>query len=68
MPDGDGLALLDHLRKINPLIPILIFVTGFSSVSTEECLQRGAQAVLTKPFKRTQLVSAIHGLLAKIPA
>lgn len=62
MPNGDGLFLLAEVRKLSQSIP-LIFVTGYSDVAIEECLSRGALAVIPKPFDRKFLMDAVLSAL-----
>ena len=59
MPGGDGMSLLEQIRTFNPDIPNLIFVTGFSDRTEEECLAKGAKKVISKPFDRKALMSAV---------
>ena len=59
MADGDGMMLLEKVRAHNPEIPIVIFITGFTDVSTEECLKKGAKKVITKPFERQYLINSV---------
>ncbi len=59
MPSGDGIQLLQNVREYNPAIPIVIFVTGFSDVSVDECLAKGAKAVFTKPFNQRELINSV---------
>lgn len=63
MPNGDGLFLLDELRKKNPEKPPLIFMTGFSDIGVDDCLKRGALGVIMKPFGREKLLTAVNGVL-----
>lgn len=59
MPSGDGMQLLKNVRDYNSAIPIVIFVTGFSDISVEECLAKGANAVFTKPFNQRDLINSV---------
>lgn len=63
MPSGDGIQLLQNVQSYNPLIPIVIFVTGFSGVSVEDCLAQGAKAVFTKPFNQQELINSVKAQL-----
>ena len=67
MPGGDGISPLEKVRAYNPDIPTVIFVTGFSDVSEEECLAKGAKSVLHKPFDRKQLMSLVMETLGINP-
>jgi CheY-like chemotaxis protein len=63
MPDGDGVTLLEQIRAYDPSIPVVILMTGFSDFSEEACLQKGARAVLLKPFDRKRFASAVFEAL-----
>ncbi len=67
MPNGDGLSLLEQIRTYDPAIPIVIFMTGFSQISEKECISKGAQKVILKPYDRKQLMDTIFQMLG-IPA
>lgn len=59
MPGGDGMSLLEKIRQFDPDIPTLIFVTGFSDYTEEECIKKGAKKLLSKPFDRKQLMACV---------
>lgn len=63
MANGDGLFLLDEMRKKDPHNPKLIFMTGFSDIGVEDCMKRGATGVILKPFGREKLLEAVNGVL-----
>ena len=63
MPDGDGLELLDAIKKIAPKVPVLLFMSGFSNITPEEAIKRGAYAILPKPFERAVLQEIINNIL-----
>ncbi len=63
MPGGDGIELLDKVRKEHHGIPIIILVTGFTDLSTEDAHNKGAEALFSKPFDRKELEGAIERLL-----
>lgn len=65
MPNGDGVALLDAVRSRNPRRPGFIFVSGFSDLSPEEGLKRGAQAFLPKPFDMDELLALAARILTQ---
>lgn len=59
MPDIDGISLLKKVKDINVEIPIVIFMTGFSDLTSEEAMDLGADALLPKPFDRKDLTAAV---------
>lgn len=63
MPNGDGLFLLDKIRALDPKKPIVFFITGYSDISEQEFITRGAAKVFPKPFDRNLLVAEIKRVL-----
>ncbi len=63
MPNGDGVELLDRIRKIDQHVPIVLFMTGYKDISDEEAIQRGATAILQKPFTNKILKAEIDRYL-----
>lgn len=63
MPQGDGITLLEAVRKSRPQIPRVILVSGFSDYSAEECRAKGAYAMLAKPFDLKEFIQTIHQAL-----
>jgi CheY-like chemotaxis protein len=59
MPDGDGLELLDKIKERSPILPVVMFITGFADITIEEAYDRGADAVFAKPFDRKILMEAV---------
>ena len=59
MPGGDGIELLDNIKSFNQEIPVVMFITAYADISTEEALKKGAFAVFSKPFDRKALLEAI---------
>jgi DNA-binding NtrC family response regulator len=59
MPNGDGLELLREVRRRDPEVPVVVFVTGFADATEEECLRRGAWKVFAKPFDRKALFATV---------
>lgn len=66
MPKGDGIELLDRLRKRDATRPAVLLLTGFSDLSEVEARQRGAIGVFSKPYDMSLLMQALHrGLVAQ---
>jgi uncharacterized protein (TIGR02266 family) len=63
MPDGDGVELLKKIKEHNYRIPVLIFITGFADLTLEDAYDFGADAVLSKPFDRSEFFSTIDKAL-----
>jgi CheY-like chemotaxis protein len=64
MPGGDGIELLDLLRKENRQMPIVLLVTGFSDITTALAREKGAKALFSKPFDPRAFDEMIQGLLS----
>jgi CheY-like chemotaxis protein len=66
MPKVDGLTVLQTMRS-NPrhaAIPVIFLTSEPSEAFREDCIERGAQAVLTKPFNPRVLVEEVRRQLA----
>ena len=65
MPNGDGLELLNNLRKIDSSIPVICFITECSDQQIQEVEKLGVVAMLSKPFELQELLNAINKGLNK---
>jgi DNA-binding NtrC family response regulator len=69
MPDKDGLELIKDVRGAHKRIPIVAFSGGGYRIGTRYCLQIakaiGATTVISKPFDRQQLLSAIEDAMGQ---
>jgi CheY-like chemotaxis protein len=63
MPHWDGVRLLKEIKKLNPRLPVVMFVTGFAKVSAEEAYDMGAEALFDKPFDKNILFTAVKKAL-----
>ncbi len=63
MPEGDGIELLDQIKNHSLKTPIVLLVTGYADIATEDAHDMGAEALLAKPFDRKVLEETIHRLL-----
>jgi CheY-like chemotaxis protein len=59
MPGGTGLELLDNIKAINPKLPVVMLITGYSDLSVEDAYFKGAAALFSKPCDLDSLVAAI---------
>jgi EAL domain-containing protein (putative c-di-GMP-specific phosphodiesterase class I)/CheY-like chemotaxis protein len=60
LPDADGLEVLESIRKLDPLLPIVI-MTGDASVANAQRAIRGrATAFLTKPIVPSAFVEEVE--------
>ncbi len=59
MPEMDGLELLEHLRKIDPWLTI-IMITAYGTIEIAvEAIKRGAYDFVTKPFEKDALLRTL---------
>lgn len=66
MPDGDGVYLLEETKKLNVKLPVFMFITGFTDLPIDVAYAMGAEAVFSKPFKTSQLISAVETALLPV--
>lgn len=64
MPKGGGMKLLTDIKAYNSTKPRVFLITGYSDGSTDEAIQAGAEAVLSKPIKLKDLVDEVSKVLA----
>jgi two-component system nitrogen regulation response regulator NtrX len=65
MPGMDGLGLMDNLRQRGLEIPIVILTGHGDEFTSQQCLDAGAAAYLTKPPDRADLLLAVRGAVAQ---
>lgn len=63
MPGTDGLSLMSQLRERDPEL-VVVIMTGFGTIeSAVECMRRGAEDYITKPFDREAVRKKIGRLM-----
>lgn len=65
LPDEDGLALLQRLRRSGHDIPVLILSARDSVMQKVDGLQAGADDYMLKPFDLRELTARLHSLLRR---
>ena len=64
MPGLDGLELLEKVKKIRPLLDVLI-VTGYGDIPTAvRAVKNGAYDFVEKPLDRNRLIPVIQNILS----
>jgi len=63
MPEVNGIELLARVKSINPNLPIVMLMTGYSDITSESARSKGADALFSKPFDRKTLVDAVMKLV-----
>ena len=65
LPDGDGLSMLQKIKKLYPNLPVIMITGGNDLEVAEKCLQYGASDYMAKPFDfdylRTSILANIIG-------
>lgn len=60
MPGGTGIDLLDYVKSTNPSTPAVILITGFADIIPEDAFNKGAEALLSKPFLLDDLILSVE--------
>lgn len=55
MHKGDGEELLVKVRELDPKFPVIVMVTGFSELTREKAIEKGALDLLHKPINMDQI-------------
>ena len=60
LPDMNGIAALEEIRRIDEELPVLM-ITAFASVETAiSAMKRGAYDYITKPFKNDEVLVVLN--------
>ncbi|MDD4974543.1 MAG: response regulator [Bacteriovorax sp.] len=59
MPNGDGIFLINELRKLDTVLPFIILVTGQADITREEAIQKGALDMFIKPPDMDKIIALI---------
>lgn len=65
MANGTGVELLEWIRERNSVTPTVVLVTGYSQITPEEAVQKGAHSVISKPFGSKHLLAAVKLIVEK---
>jgi two-component system, NtrC family, response regulator PilR len=63
LPDGDGLAVVDHVSKHHPSLPVAVITAHGSTENAVAALKAGAFDYLAKPVSLDQLRSLVRTAL-----
>jgi len=66
LPDGDGLAVVDHVSKHHPSLPVAVITAHGSTENAVAALKAGAFDYLAKPVSLDQLRTLVRSAL-KLP-
>lgn len=64
MPQGDGVELLDYVKKAKKDYDAFIFMSGYSDYPKDDLLAKGAFIVIDKPINFESLKNKLEKLLA----
>ncbi|HRO12116.1 sigma-54 dependent transcriptional regulator [Amaricoccus sp.] len=67
LPDGDGLDLLQALRRTAPDCRVIVITANGSINRAVQAMRAGAFDFLVKPFDETRLLSAVQNAIASAP-
>jgi DNA-binding NtrC family response regulator len=63
MPGRDGIEVVGVVKKLDPLVPVII-ITAYGSIeSAIESTKKGAFDFITKPFRKEQIILTIEKAL-----
>ncbi len=65
MPEMNGIEMAETIHAVSPDLPIMICTGAASANMQETTSEYGIRKVLTKPYHKRELSSAIHELLDK---
>lgn len=63
MPEMDGFAVLQAMKAMDKMPPVLVISADIQDTTRERVLRLGAVGLINKPPKREQLLSAIDAAL-----
>lgn len=59
MPEMNGVQLLEHLRDLKGIPPIIVHTADIQHTTYEECMALGAYEVVNKPAERDELLALV---------
>ncbi|SKA90556.1 two-component system, NtrC family, response regulator AtoC [Paucidesulfovibrio gracilis DSM 16080] len=65
LPGMDGIEALEHIRRADPLVDIIVMTAHSTRDSAVEALQHGAYDYFTKPFSLAEMEVVIRRVLEK---
>ena len=60
LPDGDGLALFEDIRRQHPALPVILLTAHGTIPDAVEATSRGVADYLTKPFDSHTHTLSLH--------
>lgn len=59
MPGGDGVELLEKIKKTAPNIPVIL-VTGYADITLDQAIKKGAATLISKPADYDDLIATVQ--------
>lgn len=66
MPVMDGYELLERIRSQNKKIPVIIITSDTQELTNKKCVALGAFGILTKPYKKEDILNVIKSALSQM--
>lgn len=66
MPKMDGLSMIEHVRKIDKLVPIVVFSAYDNTDYLLKTIEYGVDGYIIKPFKFDQIQKVIEKIICKM--
>jgi DNA-binding NtrC family response regulator len=63
MPGMDGLELFAELKELKPEVPVIIITAYGSNEVAASALKQGVKDLITKPFRKTDILFTINRVL-----
>ena len=67
LPDGDGLSVLQEVRRERPTLPIIVLTARGDESDRVRGLQGGADDYVVKPFSVRELLARVEAVLRRSP-
>jgi hypothetical protein len=59
----DGVTMLQKIKSTSTYLPSVMFITGFYDIAPRQAYELGAEAMISKPVERKQLISIVSRIL-----
>lgn len=66
MPGGTGIDLLDSIKGGDVNTPPILLITGFADITIQQAFDKGAEALMNKPFKLDDLIQVAARLTGSL--
>lgn len=67
LPGGDGLSILEELRRVRPTTPVIILTARGEEADRVKGLRLGADDYVVKPFSVKELLARVDAVLRRCP-